>query len=87
MSEPRKADGSIIVQIGDTPRQKFELFKSEQFTKADMQSQPQYDYLNTPTFRVRHNGQWLPPGDRRLMTMDQVMLLVEKTSRRQLQGK
>lgn len=86
MTDPRKADATVFVQLEGT-RHKFELFVSNQFPNADMMAQPQYDDSDTPTFRVRHNGAWLPPGQRQLMALDDLMQIVAATLRPKLRGK
>lgn len=84
MSEPRKPDHTLVLQGRRGVRHKFELFLGRQFPKAEFQAQQQYDEHDTPTVRVRHNGVWLPHGSRQLMSLDQVMALIERTVRRQL---
>lgn len=76
MSEPRKPDYTLMLKGGKTSY-KFELFGSHQFTSSDMQAQAQVDEHDTPTVRVRLNGAWTPPGERKLYTVDEVMSLVE----------
>lgn len=85
MSEPRKADAVVTLQTrdrktGQVRRHKLELYASDQFPSADMQDQRQVDDNDVPTVRVRHNGVWLPPGQRQLMTMAQVMGIIERTA-------
>lgn len=87
MSEPRKPDSVITLQGQKGARHKFELFSAGQFKKAEFQAQQQFDAHDTTTFRVRHNGVWLPHGSRQLMALDQVMNLIERILRRQFKEK
>lgn len=85
MSDPRKPDTVISVRIGQI-RHKLELFTSSQFTRTDMQDQPQHDENSVPTVRIRHNGQWLPPGSRQLVKLDDVMDLIQSVIGKQLKA-
>lgn len=87
MSEPRKPDTVLALQGQQGTRHKFELFRAGQFNKAEFQAQQQFDEHDTNTFRVRHNGVWLPHGSRQLMTLAQVLSLVERIMRRQFKDK
>lgn len=87
MSERRRPDFtlSLTTQQGDrTMRHKLECYKSSQFKSNAIQIQRQYDDEGISTFRVRHNGVWVPPGQRTLMTLDEVMQLARGTMARQL---
>ena len=78
MPDPRKPDVIVTIPEGEgTARHKFELFASYQFKNADMVAQRQFDERDIPTVRVRHNGVWLPPGERHLMTLRDATLLME----------
>lgn len=87
MSERRRPDFTLVLttQQGDvTMRHKLECYKSSQFPSNTLQTQRQYDDNGVSTFRVRHNGVWVPPGQRQLMTLAEVMTLAETTVQRQL---
>lgn len=78
MSESRKPDATLTLALPDresgrVTKHKLELFVAGQFPSEDMQSQRLIDDDDLPTVRVRHNGVWLPPGERMLMTLKQVM--------------
>lgn len=87
MSERRRPDFTLVLttQQGDrTMRHKLECYKASQFKSNAIQIQRQYDDQGVSTFRVRHNGVWVPPGQRELLTLDEVMLLAKETVQRQL---
>ena len=74
MADQRKPEAVISLRVGDV-KHKLELFSSHQFpTMTDTQF---HDAEDVPTVRVRHDGVWLPPGMRKLMTLDAVMDLVK----------
>lgn len=87
MSEPRRPDAIITFQPQAGERHKLELFRSSQFSNQDLQAQRQVDDEDTPTFRVRHNGVWLPPGQRVLMPLTDILELFEAAVRRQFKEK
>lgn len=85
MSDPRTPDA--IINVSGEVHHRFELFASWQFRNADMVTQKQYDDDGVPTIRLRHNGVWMPPGQRQLMTLDDTMALVRKVVSSKLSGK
>lgn len=85
MSEPRRPDAVLSVRAGDI-RHKFEMYRAAQFQNADMLEQPQTDSKGVPTVRLRHNGVWLPPGHRQLMTVRAAVELAESVIEKQLKG-
>lgn len=88
MSDPRKADLAINLVSADGRRHRFQLFASDQFTnREDMAEQPQADAEGRPTIRLMHDGAWLPPGERKLITLDDAMLLIGMSVKRQFEEK
>lgn len=77
MSDPRKPEIVVSMRIGDV-RHKLELFSSYQFPRIE--ESPRHDEEDVPTVRVRHNGVWLPPGERQLMTLQDVMDMIRKVA-------
>ena len=87
MSERRRPDFTLVLHTQHEPtavRHKLECYKASQFPSNAMQSQRQFDEEGLSTFRVRHNGMWVPPGQRTLMTLKEVLELAESTVQRQL---
>ncbi len=88
MSEPRKPDLAVNLVTADGRRHRFQLFASNQFTnRKDMAAQPMTDGEGNPTVRLRHDGAWLPPGERKLITLDEAMLLISMSVKRQFEEK
>ena len=85
MSERRRPDFTLVLttHTGEVShRHKLECYKASQFTSNDFQAQRQYDDKGVTTFRVRHNGVWVPP--RQLLTVEEMLGVVESTVSRQL---
>lgn len=86
MSDPRRPDTYLVVNCRGGSRIKYGLYQASQFKGSDLDEQPQTDEQGTPTFRLRQDETWLPPGERRLMPLSQVLELVESNIRRQNPG-
>ena len=80
MSDPRRPDEIITISTAyGRKKHSFELFVSSQFPSKIYSSQPQADDFGVPTVRLRHNGVWMPPGSKRLMTVDEVMAIIGRS--------
>lgn len=87
MSESRRPDFTLVLTTQDdqvTHRHKLECYKASQFPSNAFQTQRQYDDNGVTTFRVRHNGVWVPPGQRQLMSLSEILSLAESTVSRHL---
>lgn len=66
MSERRRPDFTLVLttQQGDvTMRHKLEVLQVVAIPSNTLQTQRQYDDNGVSTFRVQHNGVWVPPGN------------------------
>lgn len=85
MSDPRRPDEIITISAANSRKKhSFELFVSSQFPSKIYRDQPQHDDFGVPTVRLRHNGVWMPPGNKKLMTIDEVMVIIARSLDRKL---
>ena len=76
MSEVRKPVATIRVKWSKVSH-KFELFEGRCFAEFITGDQQLLDEKGRPTVRVRHNGVWMPPKERVLYPISDVMALIE----------